>query len=411
MEITDQGMDQQVKDPKTQEKVYSVSEINASVKLLLDETFPLVWVSGEISNLVQPSSGHIYFSLKDEFAQVRVAMFRGRNNNLRFQPKNGLHVKVQAQITLYEQRGDYQLIVYNMEEAGDGILHEKFLKLKEKLLAQGLFDVSHKKPLPKIPQCIGVITSPTGAAIRDILSVLKRRFPSIPVIIYPTQVQGDLAAGEIANALQIANERNECDILIIARGGGSIEDLWPFNEEIVARAIFKSDIPTISGIGHEIDFTIADFVVSKRAPTPSAAAELAVPDAKELCRNIAHIENRLTLLIQHKIRHFALLLTSLKQRLKHPRQILQQKMQRLDDLEQRIKFAIKQVIKNNRQKVASLAQILDTVSPLATLNRGYAIVSKDNKILRDANEVAIGDKITARFARGSVLCVVEEKFS
>lgn len=387
-------------------QIYSVSQLNAATRMLLEDSYGLVWISGEISNLSRPASGHIYFTLKDAAAQIRCAMFRNKNSAINFQLKDGLHVNVEAQVSIYEARGDYQLIIQTMENAGDGILHEKFLKLKEKLANEGLFAKEHKKTLPTIPQCIGIITSPTGAAIRDILSVLKRRFCNIPVIIYPTQVQGNEAAAQIANAIKTANIRNECDCLILSRGGGSLEDLWPFNEEIVARAIFESAIPIISGIGHEIDFTIADFVADQRAPTPSAAAELIVPDTKKLHDSLLHLQQRLINLFQHKLHATKLLLENLQQRLKHPKYILQQQAQHLDYLTERLKLLMQTKLQNAKQNFANLCQLLETVSPLATLNRGYAIISKNNKIIAQIKNVQVGDLINAKIADGDLECEV-----
>src|SRR3990167_11367189 len=259
---------------EAQTEVYTVSRLNNEVKFILEDRFPWVWVEGEISNFAAPHSGHWYFSLKDNTAQVRCAMFRGQQRKLIFTPKDGMHVLINARVSLYENRGEFQLIAESMEERGEGKLRRAFEMLKKKLETAGLFDPLHKKKLPSFPKQIGIITSETGAAIADILTILKRRFPSIPIIVYPTLVQGTLAAPSIVKALKTANRRNECDVIILARGGGSLEDLWAFNEEIVAYAIFESDIPIISGVGHEIDFTIADFVADVRAPTPSAAAEM-----------------------------------------------------------------------------------------------------------------------------------------
>ena len=267
-------------------EVYTVSQLNQAAKNLLEGSFPLIWISGEISNLSQPSSGHMYLTLKDEAAQVRCAMFRFRNSLLSFAPKNGMQVLARAKVSLYEGRGEFQLIIEHMEEAGDGLLRRKFDELKHRLAALGLFNHEHKKPLPALPQCIGVVTSATGAAIRDIISVLKRRMPAIPIMIYPAAVQGSEAAGQIVKAINLANQRQECDVLIVGRGSGSLEDLWPFNEEIVAHAIFNSEIPIISAVGHEIDYTIADFVADVRAATPSAAAELISPHQQELLQQV-----------------------------------------------------------------------------------------------------------------------------
>ncbi len=357
---------------------------------ILESNLPPILAEGEISNLACPSSGHIYFSLKDESAQVRCAMFRNHNHGLGFVPENGMHVVVQAQVSIYEPRGDYQLIIYHMEAAGAGILQRKFEELKKKLLAEGLFAKEHKKPIPKVPNCVGVITSPTGAAIRDIISVLKRRFAAIPIIIYPTQVQGEQAADQIVNAIEIANQHNKCDVLILARGGGSLEDLWPFNEEIVARAIFASNIPIISGIGHEIDFTIADFVADARAPTPSAAAELISPDRIEWLRTVEYLGRKFSNLMLTKLQNCA---------------------QNIDNLEQRLGLAINNFLQHKKSNLLNLSRALEAVSPLATLSRGYAIITdENNNILRDSVQVNIGDKVDARLNKGNIKCIVEEKF-
>src|SRR5512139_1087653 len=268
-------------------EIYTISRLNREARALLEGHFPLMWIEGEISNLSRPASGHLYFSLKDPFAQVRCAMFRMRGMHLTFRPADGMHVLVRARLSLYEPRGDYQLIVEHMEEVGDGALRRAFEQLKQRLLAEGLFESGRKRALPALPRCIGVITSPTGAAIHDILTVLHRRFPAIPVIVYPVPVQGAGAAEQIATMIHRASERGDCDVLIVGRGGGSLEDLWPFNEEVVARAIYTSAIPVVSAVGHEIDFTIADFVADLRAPTPSAAAEMVSGVRAELQERIA----------------------------------------------------------------------------------------------------------------------------
>jgi exodeoxyribonuclease VII large subunit len=295
-----------------------------------------------------------------------------------------------------------------MEPAGAGVLHAKFLQLKAKLEAEKLFDVKYKKPIPKLPQCIGVITSPTGAAIRDILSVLQRRFPSIPVIIYPTQVQGNEAAPKIAKALQAANNRNECDVLILSRGGGSLEDLWPFNEETVACEIFASKIPIISAIGHETDFTIADFVADVRAPTPSAAAELAAPDVTEKLIFLSNIKQRLVSLIQHKLQHANLLLENLRSRLRHPSYYLEQQAQRLDEIEGRLCLVMQHQLISWRHRLAKAGEALDLVSPLATLLRGYAIVSKKGKVVCKTKDVIVGDEVQTKLSDGSLRCLVKK---
>jgi exodeoxyribonuclease VII large subunit len=336
-------------------------------------------------------------------------MFRTNNQKLKFPLKNGLHVLVYGQISVYEARGDYQLIVSLMEEAGAGLLHQKFLALKAKLDAEGLFKEEHKKLLPKFPNCVGIITSSTGAALKDILNVLNRRCPSIPVIIYPTAVQGENAAKQIVSAIILANSRQECAILILARGGGSIEDLWSFNEEIVARAIFSSSIPIVTGIGHEIDFTIADFVADKRAPTPSAAAELAVPDSHELCSTLSHFFNRLRNLTTSKLEHAKSRLNALKNQLKHPSAILKQQIQKLDETEKKLRLLINYQLQQCQEKLTTMSRALSIISPLATLSRGFAIVTKESKIVRSINDVKTGDVINSRFQDGEIKSVVKEQ--
>ena len=277
----------------TPEDIYTITQLNREVSELLEEVFPIIWVEGEISNLAKPASGHLYFTLKDNNAQVRCAFFRNRHTNLRFDLNNGMKVLAKVNVGLYEGRGEYQLIIEQIEPAGAGALQIAFDALKQKLATEGLFDKEHKKVPPKYPKTIGIITSSTGAAIRDILSILKRRYPLGDLIIYPVPVQGDGAAAAIAKKIKIAEKRNECDVFILTRGGGSLEDLWAFNEEVVARTIFDIDTPIISGIGHEIDFTIVDFIVDLRAATPSAAAELVSPDIGEVIQKLKHYEKQL----------------------------------------------------------------------------------------------------------------------
>jgi exodeoxyribonuclease VII large subunit len=437
-------------------EIYTVSRLNREVAELLAGTFPLIWLEAEISNFSQPRSGHLYFSLKDSEAQVRAAMFRNRNLYITFRPKDGMLVRVRARIALYEPRGDYQLIIEHMEEAGDGALRRAFDILKQKLLTEGLFEADRKKPLPAFPKRIGIITSATGAALRDVLNVLKRRYPLAPVLIYPVQVQGTAAPDDIAATLTLATKRNDCDVLLLVRGGGSLEDLQAFNDERVARVIATCTIPVVSGIGHETDFTIADFVADLRAPTPSVAAELATPDIAALrCQNtqlasqlIRSIEIRL-----HKIRQsFDSLLQRLQHR--HPQQRLNQQSQRLDELELRLRYAINRKLQNtasplnrlearllaihpqirigqlitlNRQlsqrlghsiknillgKRATLNGVLrnlETVSPLATLARGYAIVTPENSRtpVRSSGEVTKGEKLDLRLNKGQLKVTVE----
>ncbi|MEE8428232.1 MAG: exodeoxyribonuclease VII large subunit [Gammaproteobacteria bacterium] len=437
--------------------IYTVSRLNRSVGDLLEGSFPLLWVEGELSNLARPSSGHWYFSLKDAAAQVRCAMFRGRNQRLQFKPEDGMQVLVRARVGLYEARGEFQLIAEHMEEAGDGALRRAFEELKQRLASEGLFDPDRKQAVPSLPQAVGVITSPTGAAIRDILSVLKRRFPSIPVLIYPVPVQGEGAAAQIAAAIQQAGRRKECDVLIVARGGGSLEDLWAFNEEVVARAMHACPIPMVCGIGHEVDFSIADFVADHRAPTPSAAAEMVSPDQAEWIADLADYDSHLQTLIANALAARSQQLQWLGKRLtqQHPGTRLRQQAQRVDDLEQRFRLALRgqlrevragiaelrarlhrhvpqhrilqlqtrfsgvrrrlqaaihHEIKHRRQLLVSTTRALDAISPLATLARGYAIMTgvPGGRVLRSTEGVGPGDQVQARLAKGTLICTVKE---
>ncbi len=394
----------------TDRTVYTISQLNELIRTLLEDSFPPLWIEGEISNFSCPSSGHWYFSLKDNNAQVRCAMFAGRNRTLGFKPNNGMHVLLRGKVSLYAARGEYQIIADWIEETGDGALRRAYEILKAKLAAEGLFDPAHKKPLPVLSNCVGVITSPTGAAIRDILSVLKRRFPSISIIIYPTAVQGDNAAPQIVRAIQLANQRQECDVLILTRGGGSLEDLWSFNDENVARAIYASQIPLISAVGHEIDFIIADFVADQRAPTPSAAAELVSPDQLEWQQRLNKLNYNLMRYMQNIFVQLQHLLSSLSKRLRHPGQRIQDQMQRLDDLAQRLQSAQINFLQHKQAKINELNRALQAISPIATLARGYAIVSLKNstEILRDGKQVKIGDKVNARLSQGELECTVDE---
>jgi exodeoxyribonuclease VII large subunit len=440
-------------DLAPQREVYTVSRLNREARAILEGRFQLLWLEGEISNFARPASGHWYFSLKDAQAQVRCAMFRQNNMRLKFLPEDGMHLLVRARVSLYEGRGEFQLIVEHAEPAGEGLLRLQFEQLKLKLAAEGLFADSTKKALPQFPESVGVITSPTGAAIRDVLSVLRRRAPHIEVIIYPVPVQGSTAAPQIAAMIATADARAECDVLLLARGGGSLEDLWPFNEEVVARAIYACRIPIVSGVGHEIDFTIADFVADVRAPTPSAAAELISPDRRELLALLRTLGARMTRQLRDLLAQQRQRLTWLSRRMVHPGRRLQELSQRLDDVSarfassllgqlqgraaklaqigarlnaqspaQRLRLLREQLstlrrrlvqstsngLKNYAARLSPLGRALHAVSPLATLDRGYAIVSTpDSKILRDVQQVQRGDKIIARLARGRLDCSVE----
>jgi exodeoxyribonuclease VII large subunit len=438
------------------EDIYSVSQLNREAKRLLATHFLSVLVEGEVSNFSSPSSGHWYFTLKDAQAQVRCAMFRGQQSRLGFRPKDGDLVQVRAQVTLYEPRGDYQLVVERMEQAGDGALRVAFERLKNKLLQEGLFEQARKKPVPLIPRQIGVVTSASGAAVHDVLTVLRRRFPAVPVVIYPVAVQGESAKSEICSALALANRRAETDVLILARGGGSLEDLWAFNEEIVARAIADSDIPVISGVGHEVDFTIADFVADLRAATPSAAAEHAVPDGIEWLGGFQFMENQLREKLGRQLALLAQRLIWVDKLLhrQHPGEKLQRNAQRLDELEQRLAMSVRGALRrhtqllmlnsqtlkqfqpsdsirhhyqnllfkrqslirsirlkldNLKQLQVALAHTLHAVSPLATLDRGYAIVKNrdSDKILRSVTEVNERDVLETRLSDGRIVSQVK----
>jgi exodeoxyribonuclease VII large subunit len=446
--------------PPPERNVYTVSRLNREVRLLLEKGMPAVWLEGELSNFSAPGSGHWYFSLKDRDAQVRCAMFRQRNSGIGFTPKGGQHVLVRGRVTMYEARGEYQLIAEHMEEAGVGALKREFERLKIKLAAEGLFALERKRELPRFPRRIGVVTSPTGAAIRDILHILARRFPPARVIIYPTAVQGAAAIPAIIQAIAIANARAECDVLIVTRGGGSLEDLWAFNDEGVARAIHASVLPIVSGIGHEVDFTIADFVADARAPTPSGAAELVVPDRNACLDVLARTADRLAVAMRRELRTVGSRFDAAGSRLKlmHPGARLAQQEQRLDDLEQRLVSSLRAHLQEDRNRVSEaltglihhsperrvrefrlkhdslaarlrhalhdcvaraehrlmLAQrTLHTVSPLATLDRGFAIVTRaaDGSLVTDVGLVEVDDEIEARLARGRLRARVTGKGS
>lgn len=389
-------------------EIYTIARLNQDVRLLIESGIGSVWIEAELSNFSIPSSGHWYFSLKDSRAQVRCAMFKGANNKLNFKPKDGDSLLVRAKVSLYEPRGDFQLIVEHMELAGSGALQIAFEKLKAKLAAEGLFDEEHKKEFPELPSCIGVVTSSTGAAIHDILTVLKRRFAAIPVIIYPSMVQGEGAAATIATAIKTANERKECDVLIVARGGGSLEDLWCFNEEIVARAIFTSKLPIVTGIGHEVDVTIADFVADYRAPTPSAAAEFISPNIEEYFDLLINLKQRLIHFIKNTFRYYAQHIHHLSKRLQHPGRKLQQQAQQLDYLQKILIKTMLSRLTQNQQRLAGTARALDAYSPLATLSRGFSITEKNGKVIRNSLELKIADEISTRLHKGNIISVVKE---
>ena len=390
------------------ETIFSVTQLNHAVRDLLESEFLHIVVEGEISNFVCPASGHWYFSLKDEKSQIRCAMFRGANRHVKTQPESGALVQIRAKVSLYPARGDYQLIVEHLEEVGDGALQRAYEQLKNKLNKEGLFADAHKQTLPEKPSSIGIVTSGTGAAVHDIIKVLKRRSPSTSIIVYPCLVQGDKAAKDIVNMIQCANERQECEVLIVGRGGGSLEDLWPFNEEVVARAIFDSQIPVISAVGHEVDVSIADFVADVRAATPSAAAEIVSPDQRHLLIELAQHQRKLcrslAQVVQSKRQH----LQWLSKRLRHPRQLLQEQMQHLDYLWQQLVKGQRYHLEKKQDKLAGLSRALNTVSPLATLDRGYSILlDKHSNVIQKTKQVKSGDSISAKVSDGKIDCVVQ----
>lgn len=435
--------------------ILTVSELTQEIKDILEDKFPDVWVDGEISNLRIPPSGHIYFTLKDDFSQIRAVLFKMQARTLRFLPEDGLHIICRGRVSLYEKRGDYQLILESIEPKGIGALQLALLQLKERLEKEGLFDPAPKKSIPMVPQKIGIVTSPTGAAIQDMLHILERRFENLHILLFPVRVQGEGASSEIAEAIKYFNKFTEVDVIIVGRGGGSLEDLWAFNEEVVARAIYHSKIPIISAIGHETDYTIADFVADLRAPTPSAAAELVVRDKREM-KNILHylggrLENEMLQILQGYRTH----LSHLVKIFKEPGKKIEEYFLRVDDLTnqlrlltswtlkrrgdkclhlseslllrnpmQRVKTLrffileakkrlgqnIKYSIEIQRQRIGGLLGKLDSLSPLSILQRGYSITRKlpSLQILRDAAHVKEGDKVEVKLYQGTLFCGVEK---
>lgn len=437
-------------------EVYSVSRLNRTVRGLLEDLFDQVWVEGEVSNLRRISSGHWYFTLKDDQAQVSCAMFRNRNRLLRFSPSDGMQVLLRGRVGLYEARGNYQIVVDEMQQGGEGALRRAFEDLKQRLDREGLFAADRKRPLPLLPRAIGVITSPGGAALRDVLSVLRRRFPAIPVIVYPSAVQGRDAPRQLIDALHLALRRRECDVLLLTRGGGSLEDLWAFNDEDLARALYAADIPVVSAVGHEVDFTIADLAADQRAPTPSAAAELLSPDRAVMVLTLTRYRQRLQTGALRLLGDRRRLLDALHGRLQraHPGRRLEARSQRVDELLLRLESALErrvarqrqrldgldhrllrhhpgarldrlaahcdqlaarlraatdQGLQRRRQRLAQATATLQAVSPLATLERGYAIVTDAaGRTVQQAAQVSVGDAVSARLAAGELRCRVVE---
>lgn len=439
-------------------QIYTVTEITHAIKFSLETEFPQVWIEGEISNLRIPTSGHMYLTIKDKESQIKVVMFKSSKSQLKFEPKDGDSIIVKGKITVYEPRGEYQVVVDYMEPKGIGALQLAFQQLKEKLLKEGLFDEEIKKSIPFLPQKIGIVTSPTGAAIRDMLNIIDRRFPNMHIQIVPVKVQGEGAAREIATAIKDLNEMTDVDVIIIGRGGGSIEDLWAFNEEVVARAVFESDIPIISAVGHEIDFTISDFAADLRAPTPSAAAELVVRDKNALQGNIMTLNKRLLTNIRRILSEIKSQLQNLTSRkvLLDPLTPIHEKQQRVDEINLRMERAVKNYFQTQKERVRSnkkhlfllspldkvkqhkalLTEVekkfrtqmnfklnilrnslnaaikrLDSVSPLSVLKRGFAICRShpEGKVVNDSRKVSIGELVKVQLSKGNLTCNVKDK--
>ncbi|MFT4994856.1 MAG: exodeoxyribonuclease VII large subunit [Paraglaciecola sp.] len=440
-------------DPSTTRNIFTVSKLNGLARSVLEREIGQIWLSAEISNFVAASSGHWYFTLKDSRAQVKAAMFKGANRRIPQKPKEGDKVLVRANLSLYEARGDYQLIVEHLEPEGEGQLKQQFELLKLKLAAEGLFAQQYKQALPETILRVGIITSATGAALHDILTVMKRRNPAIQALIYPTQVQGDTASTQICKAIRVANNRNEVDVLLVGRGGGSLEDLWCFNQEDVARAIFASTLPIVSAVGHEIDVTIADFVADIRAPTPSAAAELVSRDQSELFNALKYLQEKLQKLMLNSLKEadYQQQVTAQKLQQQHPRHQLQQQFQNVDrlhtslknsferrlhlakntreqlvnrlhilspkhllleqqqkaqTLQTRLEQSVQQLLNGKQLTLATHAHLLDTVSPLGTLSRGYSISFKQGEIVKSAKQLSKGDQLVSRFVDGEVVSEV-----
>ncbi len=391
--------------------VLSVSQVNRNIKLLIEQSLPWYRVEGELSNFKHHSSGHMYFSLKDEASQLSCVMWAGRNSALRFRPEDGMKVQCYGRITVYERRGVYQLDVMQMTPAGLGDLQLAFEQLKKKLAAEGLFDESRKRPLPPFPERIGVVTSPTGAAIRDLISVLTRRWPAAEIVLRPALVQGPGAAEDIVAAITELNDFGELDVLIVGRGGGSLEDLWPFNEEIVARAIAGSAIPVVSAVGHEVDFTIADFVADLRAPTPSAAAELVVPDAADLRYGIASLVARGYRSLMSRIRQLRHRVDALQRSyaLQQPRDVIRQYRQTCDELRRRLESSMQQKIRQERTALDALHKRLLALNHENILKRGYTLTTDDatGKIVVSAAELKPGSRLTVRYHDGRAKSTVD----
>lgn len=392
--------------------IYTVSELTKYVRVILEDSFPAVWVEGEISNFVLHSSGHMYFSLRDAGAVIKCAMFARSNAKLKFKPKDGMKVICFGKMSVYEARGDYQLIAEEIEPKGIGALQLQFQQLKEKLQKEGLFDQAHKVKIPFLPTRIGIVTSPTGAAIRDILNVTRRRFSNVEIIINPVKVQGEAAKDEIAKAIREFNKLKNIDVMIVGRGGGSLEDLWPFNEEVVARAIYESEIPVISAVGHEVDYTISDFVADFRAPTPSAAAELVIPRKEDLIGLINTATTRLNNALDGKFNRLTERLNAVKDSyiLRQPLNMITQYEQMIDDFRKDMQIRIEHLVKMRGENFHLVISKLEAFNPLAILKRGYSVSTKlpEGIILKEIGSLKIGDIVETKLGRGKFKSRVEE---
>jgi len=390
--------------------ILSVTQLTSQIKGLLEGNFPDVWVEGEISNLSIPQSGHAYFTLKDEHSQIRAVLFRSSQRSLKFTLQHGIQVICRGRVGVYEPRGEYQLVLEYIEPKGVGALQLAFEQLKARLGKEGLFDLDHKKPLPVLPQRIGIVTSPSGAAIRDMLRVIKRRHPKMHILIYPVPVQGVEAAPAIVGAIQYFNREQNVDVLIVGRGGGSLEDLWAFNEESVARALYASTIPVISAVGHETDYTISDFVADLRAPTPSVAAEMVVESEERFRERVTGLETSLVRSVRQKIELIRAVLRENLRTLGDPRRRLEQYTQRVDELTHRLARGLTHHVRRDRALLVSLLSALDHLNPLSILSRGYSITKKlpALSILKDASELSTGDLLLTQLHTGDVVSRVEK---
>ncbi len=394
-----------------QSHILTVTQLTRQIRDLLEGTFSEIWVEGEISNLTAPQSGHIYFTLKDEQAQIRAVLFRSSQRHLKFTLQHGMRVICRGRVSVYEPRGEYQVIVEYIEPKGVGALQKAFEELKARLEREGLFNLDRKRPLPVLPSRIGIVTSPTGAAIRDILRVMRRRHPRMGVLVYPVPVQGPAAAPAIAEAIGYFNREKCVDVMIVGRGGGSLEDLWAFNEEAVARAIYASRIPVISAVGHETDYSIADFVADLRAPTPSAAAEMVVESEEHLRSAVHGLLSRLTAAVRSEMEQVRIRLDHAIRLLGDPRKRTQEYGQRIDELQARLAYGLRNVLRQGRTRLGSMTAALDHLNPLGILSRGYSVTRREpaGTIIKNAGDVLPGDRIRTQVFKGVIVSHVEER--